>query len=41
MVSQEEELKRKEIKRAKAMSSYAGTRKGMSEQEPAPFDVKG
>lgn len=37
----EEELKLKERKRARAVSSYAGARKNTGAQEPAPFDVKG
>ena len=37
----EEELKLKQIKRAKAVSSYVGSRKGEDSQEPAPFEAKG
>ena len=40
-LSQEEELKRMLMKRAKAMNSYAGSRKGAEGQEPTPFDAKG
>ncbi len=40
-VTAAEELKRKEIKRAKAMISYAGSRKGTDGQETTPFDAKG
>lgn len=41
VLTEEEERKLKEKKRARAMSSYAGVRKEISDQEPAPFDVKG
>lgn len=40
-LSPEEELKRMLMKRAKAMNSYAGSRKGTDGQEPTPFDAKG